>query len=278
MSIQAILSAFGGGIFGAAIGGLPAFIFTGFIGLIGIAVLASGGSPTILNDIAFGSLFGPHIAFAGGVAAAAYAANKKNYLGNGTDISTSLNKFGDPMVLIVGGVFGVLGFLLNNMFVSMNLKLDTPGLTVFVLGVLTRILFGETGIFGEKKDSNGEKRRILIDSKTLLFDIVLGAGLGFVISYLVILTQINVLGFCISAALLIFAQMGFGVPTTHHISMVAGYAAIATGNIWIATAFAVLASIVGELAGSVFNTNCDSHIDPPATTIFICSAIIFALF
>ncbi len=278
MGLQAILSAFGGRIFGAAIGGLPAFIFTGFIGLIGIAVLASGGAPTILNDVTFGSLFGPHVAFVGGVAAAAYAANKKDYLENGADIVTSLNKFGDPMVLIVGGIFGILGYLLNHLFVSMNLKLDTPGLTVFVLGVLTRVVFGQTGIFGEKQDANGKEKEILVDGKTLFFDIVLGAGLGFVISYLVILTQINVLGFCISAALLIFAQMGFGVPTTHHITMVAGYAAIATGNIWIATAFAVLASIVGELAGSIFNTNCDSHIDPPATTIFLCSTLIFALF
>lgn len=278
MGIQTILSAFGGGLFGAAIGALPAFIFTGFIGLIGIAVLASGGSSTILNDVTFGSLFGPHIAFAGGVAAAAFAANKKKYLENGTDILTSLNKFGDSTVLIVGGLFGILGYLLNNLFVSMNLKLDTPGLTVFILGVLARLLFGKTGIFGEKKDSSGEKKKILLDGKTLFFNIVLGFGLGFVISYLVILTQINVLGFCISAALLIFAQMGFEIPTTHHISMVAGYAAIASGNIWIATAFAVLASIVAEIAGRIFNTNCDSHIDPPATTIFVCSAIIFALF
>lgn len=36
VGIQTILSAFGGGLFGAAIGALPAFIFTGFIGLIGI--------------------------------------------------------------------------------------------------------------------------------------------------------------------------------------------------------------------------------------------------
>jgi len=278
VSVQAILSAFGGGIFGAAIGGLPAFIFTGFMGLIGIAILSSGGSPVILNDVTFGSLFGPHIAFAGGVAAAAYSANKKNYLESGTDIATSLNKFGDPMVLMVGGLFGMLGHLLNNLFVSINLQLDTPGLTVFILGILTRVVFGQTGIFGEKKDVNGKEKKILVDSKTLLFDLVLGAGLGFVISYLVILTQINVLGFCISAALLIFAQMGFGVPTTHHITMVAGYAAIATGNIWIATAFAVLASIVGELICNIFNTNCDSHIDPPAATIFLCSALIFALF
>lgn len=32
VGIQTILSAFGGGLFGAAIGALPAFIFTGFIG------------------------------------------------------------------------------------------------------------------------------------------------------------------------------------------------------------------------------------------------------
>ncbi len=278
MDIQTILASFGGGLFGAAIGALPAFIFTGFIGLVGIAAVVCGGPAEILNDVTFGSLFGPHIAFAGGVAAAAFAANKKEYLQSGTDISTPLNKYGDPAVLIVGGLFGVIGCLLNNLFVSMNMQLDTPGFTVFILGVLSRILFGETGIFGEKEDSNGEKREILLDGKTLFFHIVLGFGLGFVISYLVILTQVAALGFCISAALLIFAQMGFEVPTTHHISMVAGYAAMQTGDVWIATIFAILASVIAEIIGRIFNTNCDSHIDPPAATIALCSAIIFAMF
>lgn len=71
-----LLLAAGGGFLGAAIGGLNAFIFTGFMVLLGNAIIMAGGSSGFLGTIAFGPFFGPHIAFAGGVAAVAYAARK----------------------------------------------------------------------------------------------------------------------------------------------------------------------------------------------------------
>ena len=40
-----LLVAAGGGLFGAAIGGLHAFIFTGFVVLVGMAIVLSCGSP-----------------------------------------------------------------------------------------------------------------------------------------------------------------------------------------------------------------------------------------
>jgi hypothetical protein len=289
MSLEMVLAAFGGGVFGALMGALPAFIFTGFIGLIGIAIIASGGPATILSDVTFGVLFGPHIAFAGGVAAAAYAANKKKCLDSGMDILTPLNKTGDMSVLFVGGIFGVVGYLINSVFVSIALPTDTIALTVFISGAIARLVFGKTGIFGKyeapKPEPNGNdeiavateisKRNFLPDSTKLGFNIVLGLGLGLVISYLVILTKINVLGFAISAASLIFLQMGFDLPATHHITLVAGYAALATGNIFIGALFAVISCLVCEMVGKIFNSYCDTHIDPPATAIFICSFIVF---
>jgi len=83
-----LIAAFAGGCFGAAIGALPAFCFTGFAVIAGEALtLASvSGAPTaegaeaisltsaMTGTIGFGPVFGPHIAFAGGAAAAAYAA------------------------------------------------------------------------------------------------------------------------------------------------------------------------------------------------------------
>ena len=72
------ITALAGGAFGAAIGALPAFILTGFaviageaLGLAGEEVVDSGSSITGL--IGFGPVFGPHISFAAGAAAAAYA-------------------------------------------------------------------------------------------------------------------------------------------------------------------------------------------------------------
>ncbi|SKC91900.1 hypothetical protein [Maledivibacter halophilus] len=278
MNIQLILSAFGGGVLGTALGALPAFIFTGFIGLIGIAVIAAGGQPAILNDVTFGTLLGPHIAFAGGVAAAAFAANKRKHLDTGLDIVTSLNKCKDPMVLMVGGFFGIIGFLLNNLFVAMKIPTDTVALTVFVSGLIARMAFGKTGVFGKLSKPNEQKRKIAPDFNDIVLDIIIGLSLGLVISYLIILTEITTLGFCISAASLIFVQMGFEAPTTHHITMVAGYAAVATGNMFVGALAAVIASILGDLVGRIVNSYCDTHIDPPATTIFICSLVIFMIF
>ena len=278
ISLEVILAAFGGGVFGALIGALPAFIFTGVIGLIGIAVMACGGDIDIVGNIAFGPLFGPHIAFAGGVAAAAYAANKKHYIDSGTDILTPLLKTNDVGVLLAGGIFGILGCLINHLYVSMGLQTDTVAMTVCTSGIIARLVFGSTGIFGKTEiaaTSESEKRRCIPDSKTLTFGIVWSLALGLAISYTVNITQINIIGFCISASLLIFVQMGFEFPTTHHITLVAGYATMATGSIFVGAVFAVIAYIVGEIVGRTLNSYCDSHIDPPATTIFLCSFIIF---
>ena len=67
---------------------------------------------TFLNATAWGPLFGPHIAFAGGVAAAAYAAKTGKLKSGGKDIVASLMGLNAPDVLLVGGVFGSLGYAL----------------------------------------------------------------------------------------------------------------------------------------------------------------------
>ena len=77
MSIFELVAAFGGGMFGAAVGALPAFIITGVLAIVCGVVSMAGGDPTsTVNVIAFGSFLGPHIAFAGGVAASAFAHKK----------------------------------------------------------------------------------------------------------------------------------------------------------------------------------------------------------
>ena len=57
--------------------------------LAGQAILMGGGSGDFLSFVAFGPLFGPHIAFAGGVAAVAYAARTDKEVG-GKDIGVPL--------------------------------------------------------------------------------------------------------------------------------------------------------------------------------------------
>lgn len=94
MDILALIAAFGGGIIGAYMGALPAFIMTGIYALVGGVLTAAGvGGDVAVNYLAFGSFVGPHIAFAGGVAAAGYA-GRKGKLASGTDILSSLNGLG----------------------------------------------------------------------------------------------------------------------------------------------------------------------------------------
>lgn len=71
--VFAIIAALGGGAFGAAIGALPSFIFAGFLVIAGAVEQATTGSTTFYSA-AFGPFFGPHVGFAGGCAAHAYAA------------------------------------------------------------------------------------------------------------------------------------------------------------------------------------------------------------
>ena len=73
----------------AAIGGNYAFVLTGFCVLASWGVFAATGNTFGLDYLAFGPFMGPHIAFAGGVAAAIYA-RYRGHLGDGKDVNTCL--------------------------------------------------------------------------------------------------------------------------------------------------------------------------------------------
>lgn len=130
MDILALIAAFGGGIIGAYMGALPAFIMTGIYALVGGVLTAAGvGGDVAVNYLAFGSFVGPHIAFAGGVAAAGYA-GRKGKLASGTDILSSLNGLGEPDVLLVGDL---VGKSLNS---HCDTHIDPPATTIFILTIV----------------------------------------------------------------------------------------------------------------------------------------------
>ncbi|EMX7081380.1 TPA: permease, partial [Escherichia coli] len=98
-----IVVAFGGGIFGAAVGALAAFEFVGLLVIAMTVVQIITGASSDFITFPFG-LFGPHTGgFAAGVAATAYAA-KKGKLGSGRDITAGLSGLAAYDVLLVGGV------------------------------------------------------------------------------------------------------------------------------------------------------------------------------
>ncbi|WP_236039479.1 hypothetical protein [Haloarcula salinisoli] len=161
-----LIAAFAGGAFGAAIGALPAFCFTGFaviageaanaIGITGAGSGAELGASGLTGLVGFGPVFGPHIAFAGGAAAAAYAAKKEGAMPPqedggyhpGKDIAYALGT--RPDVLAVGGLFGVFGATLNTLaasLVSPIVGFDTIAFTVFTSALVHRIVFGYS-LFG----------------------------------------------------------------------------------------------------------------------------------
>lgn len=113
-SLLFLLAAFGGGLFGSAIGGQPAFIFTGFMVFIGIGVALSGSDYDFLGNVAFGPVFGPHISFGGAVAAAAYA-GRMGEIDSGRDIASPIAGTGKPTALLIGGLFGMGAYLFQTL-------------------------------------------------------------------------------------------------------------------------------------------------------------------
>lgn len=297
-----LLAAFAGGLFAAAIGGLPAFVFTGFAVLAGVAAGLGNSDFDVLGNVAFGPVFGPHVSFAGGAAAAAFA-YRRGDLENGRDIAAPLAGVNDPLTLLVGGVFGVGGYAFQQLLVGIGIGsyTDSIALTVVVSAIVARLVFGRTGLFGDwRSDPDAEARgrfvpggeRVWVDYQQGFFQVVvLGIGAGLLSSWLV--TAFNaanpdytplatVLTFGISAVSLIFLEFGFSVPVTHHMSLPAGVAATAVitggGSPLLAMILGLAAGIGGALFGEVYSRlfliHGDTHIDPPAAAIATMTTII----
>lgn len=273
MSLITILAAFGGGVLGAYMGGLPVFILCG---LVGFAGFATQGPVDILGDIAFGFFLGPHIAFGGGGVTGAAFAKSIGVTNEGTDILTPLGKYNKPSIYIVGGISGVIAYLINYLYTTiLNLPIDTVALTVLTMGVLVRFTIGKTGLTGQCPIDGKSQRPFFPLKESIPNLVVAGLGIGLVSSYYAVEFNAVTLGFCISAASLMFTQMGYALPSTHHITLSAAYAAAATGSIVVGGIFGIIAALMGDFCEKTFNSYCDSHIDPPATTISVLSLIAF---
>lgn len=298
IEILSLIAAFGGGVFAAAMGGVPAFIMTGVFSVAGsVAAMcgAADASNVLLNHMAFGPFFGPHIAFAGAVAASAFA-KKKGVSENGADIITALAGYNEPSVLLVGGVFGVIGFLFKelviaNLFagtISTRLVTDAPGITVFCSAVVVRLVFGGklrtgTGVFSKGKAMGN----VLLMS--IAYSIVVGGVYTGAISMGVpmeALAGYATLIFGLAAIALVFAVAGQPFFGCHHIVIIAAISVVqsyaSTGSLYAAFAISIVcgtvAGLLGDFEGNLINSGEDSHIDPPAFAIFIMTFVVNALF
>lgn len=317
------LGAAAGGAFGAALGALPAFIFTGFLVVAGVfGGDAAGGAGVGLG---FGPVFGPHISFAAGAAAAAYAARRGLLQSgfdyhNGKDITYALGS--RPDILAVGAAFGLFGVALEQTFRHLAVPTDPIAFTVVASAFLHRIVFGYSviGVVSNKADGyfdmspfereeRREPEKAVADGgmKTeerfavepwlpnmYQWSHVVSIGLfaGLASAYATLQTGSAFIGFGISAASLLFLNLGVEkIPVTHHITLPAGtvyLAAIAPGGavlaglspgaaVFIAGLFGVLGALVGEAFQRIFYAHGDTHVDPPAASIFITHSLICVL-
>jgi len=324
-----LLAAFAGGAFGAAIGALPAFIFTGFLVMLGegIKILAgdlsgvAGFDPATLEQaqaitgqLGFGPVFGPHISFAAGAAASAYAA-KKGYMDTGFPYHEAKNiafaQGPKPDVLIVGGLFGILGYWITTLSATFGLPWDPIAVGVVLSAFAHRLFLGypiigkatkgvlnmtpfENDELRDTKASGEKKQRLLVEPwlghQYKWADVsILGVVVGILAAFITYTTGSVFLPFGISAATLLFLNLGVEkLPVTHHISLIGStaivaatggeYAGFALGSmLLIGALFGFLAAIFGEVFQRIFFSHGDTHVDPPAGAIVMGTFVIAVL-
>ncbi len=324
-----LIAALAGGAFGAALGALPAFVFTGFVVFLGegiailqdeigseIGVAGAGDIATgITGTIGFGAVTGPHIAFAGGVAATAYAGRKYPEMEPddwdyhfGKDI---LYAFGTkPDILAVGAIFGALGMLITRVMGGLGFPTDNIALSVVATAFLARLVFGYplVGKVGgssilDMSPFEREEKRVAADGGTETERLAtepwlphqyewsgvtaIGIVGGILGGFIWLETGSVFLGYAISAMSLLFLNLGVEkIPVTHHITLLGSTGAViatsAVGSdpvvLLVAGAFGAISALIGELSQRVFYSHSGTHVDPPAMAIAAFMLVIGVLY
>jgi len=297
--LELLLTAFAGGAFGAAIGALPAFVFTGFLVIAGEVVSILGEAlpesalvnADITGAVAFGPAFGPHVAFGGGAAAAAYLARHRELdpefdYHQSKAITVGLGT--RPDVLLVGGVFGVVGQTLLAASNAIGVPWDPVAFGVVASALLHRVAFGYSIIGaapsqwldmtpferGERRGATGaDGGETATDGGTPTGRYAvepwlphqyrwpnvatLGAVCGVLGAYIAYRTGSAFLAFGVSAASLLFIVAGVDrIPVTHHITLPASTVVLAmvpgtTGGVTPAAVSAAVSLGQALLAGAL---------------------------
>ena len=266
-----ILAAFGAGVLAASIGAVNAFIMTGIMAIIAGVTACAGVADGVSSVIAFGTVLGPHMSFAAGAAATAYA-KKKGYIDNGCALGQGLTYLGKADVLVVGGVFGIIAYLIADFVVAkifgglIPYGTDNPGMTVVISGIIARLAFTDNGVKSANPTlmSKGSDLTALLVRAAGLSLAVGGTGAALAAGG-VSLAGYNLIIFGLAAVTLIFPGMG----SWHHIGIISAYATmIAVGAGMAAGGVVVMALVAGiavailcNMENCLINTGVDSHID-----------------
>lgn len=313
LSLNTLLICFGGGIVGAALGGLLSFLICALLVLAGCLIVVQGGGDYLLLQVGLGPVFGPHVGgFAAGIAAATYAAGiRKNHpTGAAKDILSPL--MGTSWdVLLVGGGFALFGHLFVSLFGAMPFikDFDVLGLTVILSALIARLLFfkqlpwgdpasiKEHGYLGTNNFCLSWIPWALPLPKLMVFGLGAGllsagmaAGLQTTLAPLVAKGAVSpgsavvvplIFGWAVAGVSLMGLQLGTGsvqqMPAWHCQAILAALTYLYFGSIALAGLVGVLAALLQELMARMFWNHGSNHVDPPAFAITIGTFILNCL-
>jgi len=343
------LVAFASGAFGTMFGSLHTFSAAAILIIAGEAANIAGrgailavdgvepaayGAVGITANIGLGAMIGPQIAFAGALAAIAYAA-KKGYMESNWGYHHAKNIF-RPFsphqldVVVVGGLFGALGYLLTYGLATVSAPVDPIAGSIVLTAIIHRVVLGYDlighpagkNLFDlspfEREETvttdggNGQPaERLTVEVwlpwmyqwKGVSF---LGIVAGILGAFTFYVTGSPLLVFGISGlAFLIlndgmednFGELRFPIAIQHHMTVPASLAAFAFSGVplsestaqtvaaaipmWqalvIGAVFGLLGALLGEVAERVVYAHGDTHFDPPACSIALCTVVIAVL-
>ncbi len=267
-----VVLAFLAGCIGAVVGGTQVFIMYGIAGLFGTALSFTSLDLTFYNNVFHNLFLLPAVIFNGNVLATAYASRKYDI--KGWEITRSLSFTRDPIVILMGGIGAVIGYLVFSFFSWSGIPIDCGAITVLLVELAFRFIFHR----GKQINTFHLNRLFQSGWRYWGYELIVAVVISAASAYFVNETGILMMPFYISATSLILAFVDPGFPSTHQISMVASYAALYSGNVLIAVLFGILSQFIMIVFSAGMNTDMDTHIDPPAVSIATCSLLIFTLF
>jgi hypothetical protein len=318
-TIEALLAGLAGGALGAVLGGLPALGLAGLLVVVGEAGDVVAGiiaeqtvaNPNALAElgitqtIGLGPALGPHVAFAGGVAAAAYAGRHGDVEAEGPfhPAKTITQPLGSsPDVLLAGGIFGVTGVLLARLAAGLALPVDPVAFAVVLSGIGHRIAFGypligriegdlldmEPFETGARRGEGAVEDRYVVEPwqpAHYAWEQVVGLGLvvGLFGAYVGLVTENAFLAFGIALALVLLRSLGLErIPIVYHVALPASIAALAVPispllSIVVGAIVGILAALIGELAARALYAHGDTYLDPAFTSILVTSLLLALL-
>ena len=313
-SSEAIILAFGGGVFGASLGGLWSFCLCGFVTLFGCLVILAGGSDFLLLQVGLGPIFGPHVGgFVSGVVAATYAAGVRHNhpTGNAKDILSPLVDTSWD-VLVVGGVSAVFGLLLVPALQHIPIlrESDMLALSIIINIFLARLVFQKEAPWGNR-ESIRKYGLFGTDGYAISWVgwmsppsrlVALGAGVGLLSggvakglhTALVPLAQKGAISdaaamtapliFCWALSAIMLTMLNFGQgciqksPVTHCMAIMGAWGFLQTRSLAGAMVFGIGAAFIEEYAARLFYNHGSNHLDPPAAGIAIATLLMNLLF